>query len=439
MPQNFIACERDQSFLMPPSLRDWLPADALAWCVLDAVAEMDLSAIYADYRADGHGRAAFDPAMMVALLLYAYAVGERSSRRIERCCQMDVAFRVICANQAPDHATIARFRVRHQDALAELFSQVLGLCERAGLVSLGVISLDSTKMLANASGLANRTYEQIAREILAEADAVDAVEDEQFGEARGDELPPELADPTSRRARLREAKRRLEAEQQAAQEAYQQKLQRRAERWAAGGTAGRKPTPPRPDRRATVNVTDPDSRPVRGPRGFIQGYNAQAVATERQIIIAAEVRSSGTDQGQLEPMIRAAARELGAAAVEQQIGVAVADAGYLNVEQIQNLWGDGVQALVPPDGQLDGKPTNPRIHHGICGHLRRVLSTEQGRALYKRRQRTIEPIFGHTKHNRKIDRFQRRGLAACRSEWRLIAATHNLLKLWTATTAPAIA
>src|ERR687887_1859093 len=276
MAQNFLACDREQAYLMPPSLRDWLPADELAWCVLDAVAEMDLSAIYAGYRADGHGRAAHDPAMMVALLLYAYAVGERSSRGIERRCRADVAFRVIAANQAPDHATIARFRVRHQNALGELFGQVLGVCARAGLVSVGGIALDSTKMAANASGLANRTYEQIAAEILAEADAVDAAEDERFGAARGDELPAELADPVSRKARLREAKRRMDEEHQAAQRAHQDKLQERAKREAELGRklGGRKPKPPgeRVDPQARMNVTDLDSRSVRTPRGFIQGY-----------------------------------------------------------------------------------------------------------------------------------------------------------------------
>ena len=271
MPQNFLACDREQSYLMAPSLREWLPADALAWCVLDAVAEMDLSAVYGDYRADGHGRAAFDPAMMVALLLYAYAVGERSSRAIERRCLVDVAFRVIAANQAPDHATIARFRGRHQDALAGLFSQVLGLCARAGLVSLGVIALDGTKIAANASGLANRTFEQIAAEILAEADAVDAAEDGRFGERRGDELPAEWADPSSRKARLREAKARLEAEAQAEREALESKRAKREEHQAR---TGRRPPgrPPKPTERPATppgraNVTDPDSRRSRRPGG----------------------------------------------------------------------------------------------------------------------------------------------------------------------------
>src|SRR3954454_11935859 len=168
MAQNFIACDREQELLLPPSLRDWLPADHLVWFILDAVAEMDLAAFYASYRSDGWGRAAHDPAMMLALVLYAYAIGERSSRRIERRCVEDVAFRVITANQAPAHATIARFRVRHERALGELFGEVLALCAKGGLVSVGVIAVDGTKVHANASSHANRDYEQIAREILAE-------------------------------------------------------------------------------------------------------------------------------------------------------------------------------------------------------------------------------------------------------------------------------
>src|SRR4051794_11804624 len=166
MPQNFVACDRDQELLLPPSLREWLPEDHLAWLVLEAVGELDLTAFYAGYREDGHGRAALHPAMMVALLVYAYSVGVRSSRAIERHCREDVAFRVITANQTPDHATIARFRVRHEDAIGELFGQVLGLCARAGLVRLGVVAVDGTKIAAAATHHATRGYEQIAREIL---------------------------------------------------------------------------------------------------------------------------------------------------------------------------------------------------------------------------------------------------------------------------------
>ena len=189
MAQNFLACDREQELLLPPSLREWLPEGHLAWFVIDAVAEMDLSAFYAAYRGDGHGRAAHDPAMMVALLLYAYAVGRRSSRVVERACVDDVAFRVIAANQRPDHCTIARFRQRHEAALAGLFGDVLALCADAGLVGVAVLAVDGTKLHANASQHQNLDYDQIAKEILAEADAVDRAEDERFGERRGDELP----------------------------------------------------------------------------------------------------------------------------------------------------------------------------------------------------------------------------------------------------------
>lgn len=210
MPQNFLSCDREQDLLLPPSLREWLPEEHLAWFVVDAVAQFDLAGFYAAYRADGHGRAAHDPSMMIALLLYAYSVGERSSRVIERRCFEDVAFRVIAANQVPDHTTIARFRQRHQEALADLFSDVLELCADAGLVRVGVVAVDGTKLHASASKFAARSYEQIVEEILAEAIATDAVEDEQFGEQRGDELPIELRSRQGRREWLREAKQRLE-------------------------------------------------------------------------------------------------------------------------------------------------------------------------------------------------------------------------------------
>ena len=183
MPQNFIACDRDQELLLPPSLRNWLPEDHLAWFVIAAVGEMDLAAFFAPYRLDGHGRPAHDPAMMVALLLYTYARGQRSSRVIERECVEDVAFRVIAANRQPDHCTIARFRQRHETALGELFGEVLALCAQAGLAGVEVVAVDGTKVHANASHHANRDYEQIAREILQEAAEVDAAEDEQFGES----------------------------------------------------------------------------------------------------------------------------------------------------------------------------------------------------------------------------------------------------------------
>src|SRR5919109_885432 len=215
MGQRFVACDREQSFLMPPDVREWLPANHLAWFVIDAVGEMDLDAFYAAYRFDGRSRPPYDPAMMVALLLYAYARGVPSSRQIERACVEDVAFRVIAAQQRPDHATIARFVANHQDALAGLFGEVLTFCARGGLAKVGVIAVDGTKVQANASRNENLDYEQLAREIVEEAKAVDAAEDELYGEARGDELPPEFSTAQGRRGWLREAKQRLEAERAA--------------------------------------------------------------------------------------------------------------------------------------------------------------------------------------------------------------------------------
>src|SRR3954447_12465891 len=229
MAQNFIAGDRAQAFLMPPDLREWVGPGHLAWFVVEAVGELDLTAFFARYRQDGWGRAAYDPAVMVALILYAYAVGVRSARAVERRCVEDVAFRVVAANLRPDHATIARFRAEHEQALAGLFGQVLAMCQRAGLVRAGVIAVDSTKVAANASGLANKTYEDLAREILKEAAQIDAAEDELYGEARGDELPAELADPTTRRARIRELMDELDAERRAEQAQRQAMLERRAE------------------------------------------------------------------------------------------------------------------------------------------------------------------------------------------------------------------
>src|ERR1022692_436672 len=214
MPQHFIGCDRDQAFLLPPSLLDWVPEDHVVWTILGAVEELDLTAFYAAYRADGHGRPAFEPSMMVALLLYAYARGNRSSRGIERACREDVAYMVVSAMRSPDHSTIAEFRKRHESALGELFTDVLGLCQRAGLVEVGVIAIDGTKISANAAMDANLGYARIAREVLEQAAAIDAAEDELYGEARGDELPEQLRTREGRRAAFREAKRKLDAERE---------------------------------------------------------------------------------------------------------------------------------------------------------------------------------------------------------------------------------
>ncbi len=443
--------------MLPPNLREWLPEGHLAWFVLDAVGELDLGAFYAAYRQDGHGRAAYEPTMMVALLLYAYARGVRSSRRIERALEEDVAFRVIAANQQPDHATLARFVERHERALADLFSQVLWLCDEAGLVASGVIALDGTKVHANASRHANRDYEQIAKEILAEAKATDAAEDKRYGEARGDGLAPQLQTGRGRRSWLREAKHRLdERREQEARPIPRSRPKRLAEcrrrleeelelerkttaeyeayrvhgRTSDGRRLGRRPKPWKPPEKPAgkINLTDPDSRNLKAPRGYVQGYNAQAVVNERQIVIAAEITVDSPDFGHLEPMVDSAHKELTAVGLTDTPGVLLADAGYWHTEQMEKVINRGIQVLIPPDATTR-KGARPGWNGGAYEFMRRVLDTEHGGGLYRRRQGMIEPIFADTKVNRRIDRFLRRGRAACRSEWRLSMATHNLLKL----------
>jgi transposase len=506
MSQNFVACDRDQSFLLPPSLRDWVPAGHLVWTVLAAVEEMDLSAFYRVYRSDGHGRPAYDPSMMVALLLYAYARGNRSSRGIERECVEDVAYRVICANLVPDHSTIADFRKRHEAAVAGLFGEVLSLCKEAGLVSVGVIAVDGTKVHANASRFSSVDYQQLARKILEEADQIDREEDELYGDARGDELPEQLQTPEGRREALGEAKRRLaeraaladrlvdgcaeasseppeldraamighrqarrgwmrEARHQLDEQRRQQaepiprsrvmrlleaerRMQQdlaveraasegydawRAERVAGGVKANRvggpsKPYEPPVEPPGKINVTDPDSRNVKSPRGWVQGYNAQAVVNENHIVIAAEITIDSPDFGHLEPMITAAERELEAIGISERPQVALGDAGYWHQVQMQNIAAGGTPVLVPPDASKRAG-ARPGWNDGMYAFMRRVLATELGAALYRRRQALVEPVFAELKFNRKIERFQRRGRSAVNSEWRLVNATHNLLKL----------
>lgn len=438
MAYNFLPVERDQTYLMPPSLADWLPDDHLSWFVLDAVEEIDLALFYRRYREDGWGAAAHDPKMMVALLLYAYCVGERSSRRIERRCTEDVAFRVICANQAPDHTTISRFRQSNEHALAACFTEVLKLCQAAGLLRVGLVALDGTKVEANASIAANRTLSQIESEVarmLQEASQTDAAEDERLGPARGDELPSELTDRRSRLARLAECKARLLAEAGAREAVYQAHLARRAEIEAERGRPlrGRKPVRkgPRSSTAAKANTTDPDSRIMKGPRGFIQGYNAQAVVAENQIVLAAAVTYEANDRRQLRPMLKETEATL-AQTNAGPIGVLVADAGYWNERELAGLDQDSAELLVATQesrGRMSpvrSRPTTP------AKAMERRLRTKRGRRLFQKRAQIVEPIFGEIKGPRRATRFQRRGIIACDAEWKLLCTTNNLLKLWRA-------
>ncbi len=396
---------------------------------------MDLSAIRGRYRADGWGAPAYDPALMVALLLYAYATGERSSRRIEARCRRDVAYRIICANAVPDHATIARFRAEHETALAALFGEVLRLSAAAGLGRLGLVALDGTKIAANASPGANRGAAALDAEIarmLDEAATVDAAEDAEHGPARrGDELPAELADRRSRLARLAEARRQL-AEVEAQRRAeLETQLARRAAREAATGR-GSGP-PPRADavrRRAwdRRNTTDPDSRKMKSATGWLQGYNAQAVVAEDGLVLAAAVTQDINEAAQLAPMLAAAAANAQAAGIGGRIREALADGNYWSEANTSLEGPAGPRLLIPPPRHR--RPGSKRRPPPGAARMRRRLAQPSCAARYRRRAAIVEPVFGHTKEVLGVRRFQRRGLAACDREWLLVCTAHNLLKWW---------
>src|SRR4051794_17424663 len=395
---NFIRPNRDQLFLMPPALQDWLPADDLAYFLLDAVEQFDLAPFYAAYRVDGVGQAAFQPHMMVALLLYAYCLGVRSSRQIERLCRRDVAFRVVAGDLCPDHATVARFRQRHSEALKGLFADILRLCKEAGLVRVGVVALDGTTMAADAALEANRAYESIRKEVetmLTEAEAKDVEEDRLHGpERRGDELPEAMRDRGGRLERLRRGRERLEEGAGVAAAEHAPKAEERPARVARPGKnlGGRKPKPvsETPEAEAKANVTDPDSRIMKTRRGYLQGYNAQAVATADQIIVAAEVTADENDVDQLHPMLTAAANELKAAGIEGTVKAALVDAGYCSEENLARADPEGPELFVatrkdwkqreqmrqapPPRGRIPG-------HLSRCERMDRKLLTKRGRRL----------------------------------------------------------
>lgn len=479
MGYNFVAVDREQLLLMPPSVSDWLPEGHFAWFVLDVVDELDLSMFLSAHRADGRGGAAYHPAMMVALLVYAYSIGERSSRQIERRCVEDVAFRVVAANQNPDHATIARFRAAHEEAIGGLFAQVLALCSRAGVLRPGLLAVDGTKLAANASREASRTAEQLAAAILAEAAATDAAEDAEAVAAESDGVPAELAGRgPKRRARLKELLAELEAE--AADKSYEAHMARRAEIEAETGRPirGRRPTPESATHRSRrlANTTDPDSRLLKIKGGFVQGFNAQAIATVDQWVVAAQADNNANDAEAFIPMVAAAKANLRRAGERRRVRTVVADAGYWNTD---NVNATGIEAIIAPGrarqlnkisekdkhraqlvarveaGEITSDQaaaelgvTRARVNQlvrnrrtgtneSLTTTMITKLDTPRGQRLYKKRAATIEPVFAQIKHNRGIRTLSRRGLAAVDSEWKLITATHNLLKLWRITPTPA--
>jgi len=419
--------------LLPPDMAEWLPAGHLARFVIETVDALDLSGVYGYYRWDGRGRPAHDPGMMVALVLYAYAVGVTSSRAIERRCVEDVAFRFISADRQPDHATIARFLVRHREALSELFFGVLALCRRAGMVRVGTVAVDSTKLAANASAKQNRTVDGLraeAQRIIEEAIETDRREDELYGDKRGDELPEELADPRTRRAKIKELLERAQAERDLVEADRAAKQARQAEREATP-RGQRKPggrplaTPSKQQRlleQRKYNLTDPDSQIVRHRGMLMQGYGIQTVVNESQVILSARA-AGGIDQGQLSSVIDDARRTLDRVGIDEPISEVLADSGYWSTRQIRQLQQQQVRVLIPPR-KTDTNDT--------AKQLRTTLATDDGRHAYKRRQQLVEPVFAHWKHIRGITRLWRRRKHAVQAEIDLIATTHNLLKLYRA-------
>src|SRR6266542_2893488 len=379
MAYNFLRGDRDQPFLLPPDLRDWLPYGHLAWFILDVVDQVDLQPFYLAHRDDGRGHPAYDPKLLLGVLLYGYCIGVRSSRQLERRCVEDIAFRVLAANQTPDHVTIARLRVRHEQALAGFLVQSLKLCAAAGMVRVGVVAPGGYQLARHAADKANRTLDRLEREvaeILRQAADVDRREDRLFGDARGDELLGALTSKAGRLARL---------------------LQTR--------------------------------------RGRVQGYNAQAVTTVEQVIVAAELTQDANDFQQLEPMLTAISRTLAAAGIPERPGTLAADSGYWSIANLTEL-PNAPQLLIPPPKhgrhgkpRKDGKPSQSNSD-GLRAAMTAKLQSEDGKACYAKRKETVEPVFGQIKDGRGARRLLRRGLAACEAECKLLCGTHNLLKLW---------
>jgi len=447
MSHNFIPCNQDQLMLLSPDIREWVDRKHLVWFVIDAMKHMDISGFYKKYRADGKGNTAYQPLMMATIVVYAYSNGERSSRRIQRLCGQDVAFRIITANLIPDHVTISRFRKENGAAIEKLFVEVLRLCKEADMVKLGVVALDGTKMTGNASLAANRTNEALAEEvkkILKEAEEKDAEEDALYGaDKRGDELPEELTDPKSRYARLKECKARLDREAAEAKEAQQQKIDERAQKEEASGEKprGRKPVSAEEavNKEAKANVTDPESRIMKTRSGYVQGFNAQAVATEEQIIVSAEVTQQENDIQQLGPMIDSAKQTLAEAGITDKIEAMACDAGYFSDANIEAHGKNGTELYIATKKDWKQRKelkeetvSSDVVPAGLSNKeaMELKLKTANGKEIYAKRKVMIEPIFGQIKDGRKIRSFMMRGIEAVSAEWKLICATHNLLKLF---------
>jgi len=450
MSKTYRTWDPDQTYLLPPSPRDWLPDGDLVYFMLDVARTLDLSAITRKYEKEDRGFPPFHPRMMVTLLLYSYCVGVYSSRRIQKRCERDAAYRVIVGNDVPNFRTISDFRKLHLSELQGLFVEVLRLCAEAGLVKVGLVSLDGTKVQANASRHKAMSYEYMQKEegrlsreiaeLLAQAESADEAEDALHGrDKRGDELPDELAHRESRLKRIEEARKALE--QQALEALQAEEARREAkdeERRQAGETVRkRKPVDPAPKPKAQRNFTDPESKIMKvNNKGFDQCGNAQAVANEEQIIIAADVTPEANDKRQVVPMVEQSQENLQAAGVDEKIGAFDADTGYFSEENVTYLEGEQIDPHMATE-RLKHHEKIPLAPKGrppkdltAKQRMARKLRTKKGRETYAKRKGMIEPIFGQIKHARGFRQFLLRGVEKMRGEWRLICMTHNLLKLF---------
>jgi transposase len=471
MAYNFLPVDRDQRFLLPVDMKEWLRRDHFAHFLIELVEELDTAAFLAAYRADGRGGAAHHPAMMATLLIYAYCDGERSSRRIEEHCRTDVAYRYITGGLVPDHSTVARFRDRHEKELAGLFVPVLAVCLQAGLGDVAFAAIDGTKFRCPASLRANRTLKsiekelaaltedietqlaRIAAEILAESRRADLADDPLPGTPpdpprEPGTLPPIVGLPKAlhgkayRRARLARAKEILDEEFAAERAAHEAKLRERAARiYATGkGIRGRKPTPPVRDTKKKINVTDPDSRVMKGADGaYFEGYNAQNTVSGDFLNLAARVVNDANDTAQLHPMMKETGDNLAAAGVAEAVEVFAGDTGYRTQEALDALDPAGPTVLTPAVKEKESRrraaeePTRegpPPDGLTPAERIDWLLDTAWGKATYRRRAATVETGFGQVKHNRGFRRFSRLGLPAADAEWKFVTLTENIAKLF---------
>ena len=441
MARRFKEPERDQLYLLPPDVRDWLPEDHDVWFSLDAMDELDLSPIYKAY-AD-LGQPPYSPKTMITIWAYAYASGIRSSRKVEQALHESVPFRVLAGQLHPDHWTLNNFRKRHEAALKELFHQTVRLAMKAGAVGSKHVAYDGTKLQGNASKRKAMSYDRMQKEekrlkeeidrYFEEADAIDAEEDRTIGSRRGDELPKHLGTQQKRLEAIRKAKQALE------EEARQKKCEEQEERRQAAEQEGRdfhprtNPEEAVPDPKAQRNFTDPESRIMKGSgQNFVQGYNGQAaVDSENQIIVAADLTNQASDTPHLPGMIQQTVENLGKKPKE-----ASADAGYYSDANLAHLNDLGIEAYIPPSKVKHSEFRNPvsprgRIPKDLspADRMRRKLKTKKGRKRYALRMKTVEPVFGQMKGARGLIRLARRGLEAARSCWFFECAVHNLAKL----------